>query len=123
MLLKLLGYTSNHDSVGKEVSAGITTFLTMSYILFVNPAILSEAGMNFDAVVTATALAAAFGTLLMAFWVKVPLAMAPGMGLNAFFAYSLVIGEGISWQTALGVVFISGMFFCFSLGLVFAKKL
>jgi AGZA family xanthine/uracil permease-like MFS transporter len=108
---KLLGIHSNQISLGKEISAGITTFLTMSYILFVNPMILSDAGMNFDAVVTATALAAAFGTLLMAFWVKVPLAMAPGMGLNAFFAYSLVVGQGINWETALGVVFISGVVF------------
>lgn len=111
MIEKLVGRHPESVSIGREISAGITTFLTMSYILFVNPMILSDAGMNFDAVVTATALAASFGTLLMAFWVKAPLAMAPGMGLNAFFAYSLVIGEGISWETALGVVFISGIIF------------
>lgn len=109
MLRKLTGlYKGN---IGKEISAGITTFLTMSYILFVNPQILSDAGMDFDAVITATALAACFGTLLMAFWVKAPMAMAPGMGLNAFFAYTLVIGEGVTWETALGVVFISGAAF------------
>lgn len=111
MLHKIFGLDSQLASPSKEISAGITTFLTMSYILFVNPMILADAGMDFDAVVTATALAASIGTLLMAFWVKVPLAMAPGMGLNAFFAYSLVIGGGISWETALGVVFISGVFF------------
>ncbi|SMO51109.1 NCS2 family permease [Gracilimonas mengyeensis] len=102
---------SEETPAGKEVAAGFTTFLTMSYILLVNPMILGDAGMDFDAVLTATGLAACFGTLLMAFWVKAPLAMAPGMGLNAFFAYTLVVGEGISWQTALGVVFISGVVF------------
>lgn len=111
MLEKFFSLNDESPTLIKEVGAGITTFLTMSYILFVNPMILSDAGMNFDAVVTATALAAAFGTLLMAFWVNVPLAMAPGMGLNAFFTYSLVIGEGINWETALGVVFISGVVF------------
>ncbi len=111
MLTKLFGFNPASQSVGKEITAGVTTFLTMSYILFVNPMILSDAGMDYHAVITATALSACFGTLLMAFWVKVPLAMAPGMGLNAFFAYSLVIGEGISWETAMGVVFISGVFF------------
>ncbi|NBC65891.1 MAG: NCS2 family permease [Bacteroidetes bacterium] len=95
----------------------------MSYILFVNPMILADAGMNFDAVVTATALAAAFGTLLMAFWVKVPLAMAPGMGLNAFFAYSLVVGQGINWETALGVVFISGVVFLILTFVGFREKI
>ncbi len=110
MIRKSLGMNSD-TPIGKEISGGVTTFLTMSYILFVNPQILSDAGMDFGAVVTATGIAACFGTLLMAFWVKAPLAMAPGMGLNAFFAYSLVIGEGINWETALGVVFISGLAF------------
>lgn len=111
MFKRSLGFHTEDVTTGSEVSAGLTTFLTMSYILFVNPSILADAGMSFDAVVTATALAASFGTLLMAFWVKAPLAMAPGMGLNAFFAYSLVIGEGINWETALGVVFVSGVVF------------
>lgn len=110
MIQKLTGLESN-AGIGKEISAGITTFLTMSYILFVNPQILSDTGMDFDAVITATGLAACFGTLLMAFRVKAPLAMAPGMGLNAFFAYTLVLGKGINWETALGVVFISGVAF------------
>lgn len=110
MLKKLFG-ADESVSISKEIMAGTTTFLTMSYILFVNPQILSAAGMDFNAVVTATGLAACFGTLLMAFWVKVPLAMAPGMGLNAFFAYSLVIGDGVNWETALGVVFVSGFVF------------
>lgn len=111
MFQTFFGLNSGKTSPSKEIGAGFTTFLTMSYILFVNPMILSDAGMDFDSVLTATALAASFGTLLMALWVKAPLAMAPGMGLNAFFTYSLVIGEGISWETALGVVFISGVIF------------
>lgn len=123
MFNKLFTLNNEEINVYKEISAGFTTFLTMSYILFVNPMILSDAGMNFNTVVTATALAAAFGTLLMAFWVKVPLAMAPGMGLNAFFAYSLVVGEGISWQTALGVVFISGVIFLLLTLVGFRKKI
>lgn len=123
MLKRVLGIHSDQILVSREIGAGITTFLTMSYILFVNPMILSDAGMNFGAVVSATALAAAFGTLLMAFWVKAPLAMAPGMGLNAFFAYSLVVGEGINWQTALGVVFISGMIFLLLTLVGFRKKI
>lgn len=106
-----LGINARPTPLGREIAAGFTTFLTISYILFVNPQILSDAGMDFEAVVTATGLAACFGTLLMAFWVRVPLAMAPGMSLNAFFAYSLVIGQGLDWQTALGVVFFSGVVF------------
>lgn len=89
----------------------MTTFLTMAYIIFVNPNVLADAGMDHGAVITATILAAAFGTLLAGFWANVPFAMAPGMGLNAFFAYSLVVGQQVSWQTALGVVFISGVVF------------
>ena len=123
MLSKIFRFNTETSSISKEIGAGISTFLTMSYILFVNPMILSDAGMNFNAVVTATALAAAFGTLLMAIWVKVPLAMAPGMGLNAFFAYSLVVGEGISWETALGVVFISGVAFLILTFVGFREKI
>ena len=98
-------------TVGREVVGGVTTFLTMAYIIFVNPDILSETGMDKGALVTATILAAAFGTLLAGLWANVPYAMAPGMGLNAFFAFTLVLGGGASWQTALGVVFISGILF------------
>ncbi len=111
MLEKFFKLSSHDTTVGHEVVAGFTTFLTMAYIIAVNPSILAEAGMNKDALITATALSAVLGTLLMGLWVNVPLAMAPGMGLNAFFAYTLVIGQGISWQTALGVVFISGICF------------
>jgi AGZA family xanthine/uracil permease-like MFS transporter len=98
-------------TAGRELAAGATTFLTMAYIVLVNPSILADAGMDRGAVITATILAAALGTLLAGIWARVPFAMAPGMGLNAFFAYSLVIGEGVSWQTALGVVFVSGVVF------------
>ena len=94
-----------------EFIAGTTTFLAMAYIIMVNPAILSDAGMPKDALITATILASAFGTLLGGLWANVPYAMAPGMGINAFFAYTLVLGHNVTWQTALGVVFISGVFF------------
>ena len=91
--------------------AGVTTFLTMSYILAVNPDILSAASMDRGAVFTATALAAFFATLVMAIWAKLPFALAPGMGLNAFFAFTLVQGMGYSWESALAAVFIEGLVF------------
>lgn len=94
-----------------EVTAGITTFLTAAYIIFVHPDMLATTGMDQGALTTVTCLAAAMATLLIALWANAPLMMAPGMGLNAFFAFSLVLGEGIPWQTALGVVFLSGLFF------------
>ena len=101
----------NGTTVKAEVIGGITTFLTMAYIIIVNPLILSEAGMDKPALITATCLAASLGTLLAGLWAKVPFAMAPGMGLNAFFTYTLVMGQGLSWETALGVVFVSGVVF------------
>ena len=101
----------HNTTVGKEVVGGVTTFLTMAYILFLNPNILGATGMDRGALITVTALASCFGTLLVGLWVNVPFAMAPGMGLNAFFAYTLVIKNGVPWQTALGVVFLSGVFF------------
>jgi AGZA family xanthine/uracil permease-like MFS transporter len=91
--------------------AGVTTFLTMAYIIFVNPAILAEAKMPFGAVVSATCVAAAIGCFLMAFLANYPIALAPGMGLNAYFAFGVVGGMGHSWQVALGCVFISGVLF------------
>ena len=94
-----------------EVLAGITTFMTMAYILIVNPLILSDAGMDFGAVFTATALASIVATLVMAFYANYPFALAPGMGLNAFFAYGIVLGMGYSWQMALAAVFIEGLIF------------
>lgn len=106
-----------HSSLKQEVIGGITTFMTMAYIIFVNPAILGDAGMDRGALITVTALSAAMGTLLAGLFANVPFALAPGMGLNAFFTYSLVIGRGVPWETALGIVFLSGVFFLFlSLG-------
>jgi adenine/guanine/hypoxanthine permease len=99
------------SSLRREVTGGITTFLTMAYIAIVNPAMLAQTGMDQGAVITATCLAAMFGTALAGIWAGMPLAMAPGMGLNAFFTYSLVLQEQIAWETALGVVFVSGVFF------------
>ena len=94
-----------------EALAGLTTFITMAYIIFVNPAILSETGMPIAAVTIATCLCAAIGSLLMGVLANYPLALAPGMGLNAYFTYSVVKGMGVPWQTALGAVFLSGVIF------------
>ena len=94
-----------------EILAGFTTFITMAYIIFVNPAILSETGMPLAAVTSATCLCAAFGSILMGAAANYPLALAPGMGLNAYFTYTVVKGMGVPWQTALGAVFLSGIIF------------
>lgn len=98
-------------TVGKEVVAGITTFLAMAYILAVNPGILSASGMDFGSVFTATAVASAIATLVMAFAANLPVALAPGMGLNAFFTYTVVLGMGCSWQFALTAVLLEGILF------------
>jgi len=95
----------------KEAIGGATTFLTMAYIIFVNPSILGEAGMDKAALISVTIIASIVGTLLAGVWARVPYAMAPGMGLNAFFTYTLVMGAGVTWETALGVVFLSGIVF------------
>ena len=108
MLEKLFKLSENKTDVKTEVLAGVTTFMTMAYILAVNPSILSAAGMDSGAVFTATALAAFVGTLLMAVLANYPFALAPGMGLNAYFAYTVVIGMGYSWQYALTAVFAEG---------------
>ncbi len=100
-------------SVRTEIIAGVTTFLTMAYIMFVNPELLSSTGMDRDAVFVATCLAAAIGSAIMGLWANWPIAMAPGMGLNAFFAFTVVGALGYSWQEALGAVFISGLVFLF----------
>ncbi len=100
-----------NSSVRVEILAGLTTFMAMSYIIFVNPSMLSEAGMPKDAAFVATILAAVFGTLFMGLGVNMPIALAPGMGINAFFVYTVVLGMGMNWQTALGCVFISGITF------------
>lgn len=112
MLKKLFGFDSSQTTIRKEIVAGITTFLTMSYILAVNPAMFSELeGMPGGSVFTATALAAIVGCLAMAFIGKLPFGLAPGMGLNAFFVYSVCMGMGYSWQFALTAVLIEGLIF------------
>lgn len=111
MLERLFRLSEHGTNVRTEILAGFTTFLTMSYIIFVNPAILSTTGMEHSAVFVATCLAAAVGTLIMAFVANWPIGMAPGMGLNAFFAFTVVGAMGYSWQQALGAVFISGVIF------------
>jgi AGZA family xanthine/uracil permease-like MFS transporter len=111
MLEKLFQLRSHDTTVRTELVAGLTTFLTMSYIIFVNPSILSTTGMDRDAVFVATCLAAALGTLVMALYANWPIGLAPGMGLNAFFAFTVVKGMGYSWEQALGAVFISGAIF------------
>ena len=107
----LLGFDPKKHQLRTELTAGITTFLTMSYILAVNPDILSAAQMDKGAVFTATALASALGTLFIAFLAKLPFAQAPGMGINAFFAFTLVKGMGYSWEAALAAVFVEGLIF------------
>jgi len=103
---------SKHGTnVRTEVLAGVTTFLAMAYIMALNPIILSDAGMDFSAVFAATALAAAIGSAIMGLWGKLPIAQAPGMGLNAFFAYTVVLGLGVPWETALAGTFVSGLVF------------
>ena len=103
--------TEHGTTVRTEVIAGITTFLTMAYIMFVNPMILAETGMDHGAVFVATCLAAAIGTLIMGLYANYPIALAPGMGLNAYFTYGVVLGMGYTWQAALGAVFLSGVLF------------
>lgn len=111
MFEKLFKLKENRTTIKTEIIAGITTFMTMAYILAVNPDILSATGMDKGAVFVATALAAALATLVMAFVANLPFALAPGMGLNAFFAFGVVIGMGHSWQFALTAVFIEGLIF------------
>lgn len=111
MLEKLFGFDRNVTRVRTEVLAGITTFLTMAYILAVNPNILSATGMDKGALFTTTVVASAFATLLMAFYAKLPFGLAPGMGLNAFFAYTVCLTMGYSWQFALTAVLIEGIIF------------
>ena len=111
MLEKLFHLKENKTTVKTEVTAGITSFFTMAYIIFVNPQILSAAGMDPGAVMLATCVASAIGTFLMAFLANYPFALAPGMGLNAFFAFTICGSMGYSWQAALAGVFVSGLIF------------
>lgn len=111
MLEKMFKLKENNTTVKTEILAGITTFMTMAYILAVNPSILSAAGMDQGAVFTATVLASFLGTVCMALFANYPFALAPGMGLNAYFAYTVVLGMGYPWQAALAAVFVEGVVF------------
>jgi adenine/guanine/hypoxanthine permease len=111
LLQRLFHLNENQTTVRRELLAGLTTFMTMAYVVVVNPRILAEAGMPVEGVLFATCVSAAIATLIMGLWANYPIALAPGMSLNAYFTYSIVIGRGIPWQTALGVVFLSGLLF------------
>ncbi|MBW7895731.1 MAG: NCS2 family permease [Opitutaceae bacterium] len=111
MLERLFKLTQHGTTAGREVQAGCTTFAAMAYILAVNPAILAAAGMPVAGLITVTAVSAAVSTLLMACFTNFPLALAPGMGINAYFAYTVCVGLGVPWQQALGLVFINGLAF------------
>src|SRR5215472_15295215 len=101
----------NQTTVRSEFLGGLTTFITMAYIVVVNPQILSKAGMPVEGVVFATCVASAAATLVMGLYANYPIALAPGMSLNAYFTYSVCLGMGVPWRTALGVIFLSGVFF------------
>jgi AGZA family xanthine/uracil permease-like MFS transporter len=116
MLQRLFRLKENHTDVKTEMVAGVTTFMTLSYIIFVQPTVLAACGMDFGAVLVATCVASALATVLMGFYANYPVALAPGMGQNFFFAYTVVLKMGIPWEKALGAVFISGVLF---LGLSF----
>ncbi|MFW6180112.1 MAG: solute carrier family 23 protein, partial [Spirochaetota bacterium] len=108
---RLFRLKENKTTVGTEIIAGIATFLAMAYIIVVNPSILSKAGMPFEGVLFATVLVCLFSSVAMGLYANLPFALAPGMGINAFFTFTLVLGMGIPWPTALGAVFISGVIF------------
>ncbi|OYW30313.1 MAG: hypothetical protein B7Z44_01655, partial [Caulobacter sp. 12-67-6] len=110
-LERQFGLKAQGTSLRTEALAGFTTFLTMAYIVIVNPAILGQAGMPVAAVAAATCISAGIGCILMGLIANYPIALAPGMGLNAYFTYTVVIGMGVPWQTALGCVFLSGVAF------------
>jgi adenine/guanine/hypoxanthine permease len=111
LLERVFHLTENKTTVRRELLAGLTTFMTMAYVVVVNPRILAEGGMPVEGVLFATCISAALATLVMGLWANYPIALAPGMSLNAYFTYSIVIGRGVPWQTALGVVFLSGLLF------------
>jgi AGZA family xanthine/uracil permease-like MFS transporter len=111
LLERVFHLAENQTNVRRELLAGLTTFMTMAYVVVVNPRILSEAGMPAEGVLFATCISAALATLVMGLWANYPIALAPGMSLNAYFTYSIVLGRGVPWQTALGVVFLSGALF------------
>ncbi len=111
MLERVFHLSENQTTARRELLAGLTTFMTMAYVVVVNPRILSEAGMPVEGVLFATCISAALATLVMGIWANYPIALAPGMSLNAYFTYSIVLGRGVPWQTALGVVLLSGLLF------------
>jgi adenine/guanine/hypoxanthine permease len=111
LLERIFHLKENDTTVRRELLGGLTTFMTMAYVVVVNPRILSEAGMPVEGVLFATCISSAIATLIMGLWANYPIALAPGMSLNAYFTYSIVIGRGVPWQTALGVVFLSGLLF------------
>jgi len=111
MLERIFHVRASGSTPGREALGGVTTFLTLAYILAVNPVFLTAAGIPLQGAIVATALSAAFATLLMAFLANYPIALAPGMGMNAFFAYGICVGSGVPWQTALGMVFWAGVIF------------
>ena len=110
-LQRVFHLEENQTTVRRELLAGLTTFMTMAYVVVVNPQILSESGMPVDGVLFATCISSAVATLVMGLYANYPIALAPGMSLNAYFTYSIVLGRGVAWQTALGVVFFSGVLF------------
>lgn len=111
LLQRIFHLEENQTTVRREMLAGVTTFMTMAYVVVVNPQILSESGMPVEGVLFATCISSAVATLVMGLWANYPIALAPGMSLNAYFTYSIVLGRGVAWQTALGVVFFSGVLF------------
>ncbi len=111
LLERMFHLEENQTTVRRELLAGLTTFMTMAYVVVVNPRILADAGMPVDGVLFATCISSAIATLIMGLWANYPIALAPGMSLNAYFTYSVVVGRGVPWQTALGVVFLSGILF------------
>jgi len=111
LLQRVFQLEENQTTVRRELLGGLTTFMTMAYVVVVNPRILAEAGMPLEGVLFATCISSALATLVMGLWANYPIALAPGMSLNAYFTYSIVIGRGVPWQTALGVVFLSGLVF------------
>src|SRR6202161_3460848 len=111
LLDRIFHLTENQTTVQREFLGGLTTFMAMAYVVVVNPRILGEAGMPVEGVLFATCISTAIATLVMGVWANYPIAVAPGMSLNAYFTYSVVLGRHVPWQTALGVVFLSGMIF------------
>src|SRR5438445_3260699 len=111
LLQRVFHLEENQTTVRRELLGGLTPFMTLAYVVVVNPRILAESGMPLEGVPFATCISSAFATLVMGFWANYPIALAPGMSLNAYFTYSIVIGRGVPWQTALGVVFLSGLMF------------